>query len=154
MSKKIPLVLTNGEPEQLQAGDYIGEVDLIQLTNGEAGTVSVGTPVYISANDTFMKAKADASGTVPVIGLVAQTTIATGVSGSVQTDGIMSASTAAWDAVTGGSGGLVAKTKYYLSGTTAGTLTTTPVTSGYSQRVGIAISTTEMEVNPQVVYKM
>lgn len=154
MALKKPLVLTNGEVEQLQPGDYISEVDLVQLVNGEASTIAKGTPVYIFSADTCKKAKADAAGTSCTFGLVAASNITTGVAGGIQTNGVLAATTGEWDAITGGSGGLTANTKYYLSNATAGTLTSTPVSTGYSQRVGIAISSTELEIDIQQCYKL
>ncbi|HKR03456.1 MAG TPA: hypothetical protein VJY62_02390 [Bacteroidia bacterium] len=157
MGQKKPLVLgSDNVPQQLQAGDYIQTAELPQLTNGEAGSIVIGAPVYNSANDTVKKAKADAGGTLPCIGLVADTSIATGVTGGIMCGkgSILSATTGQWDAVTGGSGGLVANTLYYVSTATAGLLTTTPPTTGYSQVVGRAISTTEMRLDIQDAYKL
>lgn len=94
MAKKKPLVLdSNNQPQQLQAGDYIGDESFIVLTNGEAGTVVIGAPVYISAADTAKKAKADAAGTLPCLALVADTTILTSVTGNYQAEGIMTLTT-------------------------------------------------------------
>jgi hypothetical protein len=58
----------------------------------------------------------------------------------------LTATTGQWDAVTGGSGGLVANTVYYLDAATAGKLTATaPTTAGqYVVEVGMALSTTEL----------
>lgn len=157
MALKKPLVLgSDNQPQQLQAGDYIQTAELPQLTNGEAGSIVIGAPVYISANDTVKKAKSDAAGTMPCIGLVADTSIATGVSGGIQCGkgSILSATTGQWDAVTGGSGGLVANTFYYVDGSTAGKLTSTAPSTGYSQIVGMAISTTEMRMIFDTAYKL
>ena len=154
MALKKPLVLTNGEIEQLQSTDTIAQVEAIQQTNGEAGSIVIGMPVYVSAADTVKKAKADAVGTTPVIGLVADVSITTAVAGGIQMDGILAATTAQWDAVAGTSGGLTFNTKYYLSNATAGNLTSTPPTTGFVQRVGIALSTTELLIQLKQCYKL
>jgi hypothetical protein len=154
MALKKPLVLTNGEIEQLQPSDSIAEVDLLNLTNAEATPIVKGAPVYVFGNDSVKKAKGDAVGTTPVIGLVAQTSITNAVAGGIQMNGVLAATTGEWDVVTGGTGGLVANTKYYLSAATAGMLTTTAPATGFSQRVGIGVSTTEMLIDPKVVIKL
>jgi hypothetical protein len=154
MALKKPLVLTNGIPEQLQAGDSIAEVDTINLTNGEAGSIVIGAPVYMFAADSVKKAKADAVGTTPVIGLVAAATIANGVAGAIQMEGVLSATTGQWDAVAGTTGGLTFNTRYFLSNATAGILTSTAPSTGYSQEVGIAISTTELLIGLKQCYKL
>lgn len=151
MAVKKPIVLTSGQYEQLQSGDYIQNIDNPQLTNANAGSLVIGTPVYASANDSVDKAKADAVGTVNVIGLVADVSIATSAVGSVQTDGILAATTGQWDAVAGTTGGLTKDVIYYLASATAGLLTSTaPSTAGqFVVQIGVAISTTEMKIDIQ-----
>jgi hypothetical protein len=148
MAVKKPLVITNGQIEQLQSTDSLASVDLLQLTNGNAGTVVIGTAVYISANDTVDKARANAVGTVNAIGLVADTSILAAASGSIQMDGILTATTGQWDAIAGTTGGLTKDVIYYLSSSTAGNITATaPTTVGeFVVQLGIAISTTELKV--------
>jgi hypothetical protein len=141
MSARKPLVLVSGEIQQLQSGDTlsgpVAEVGLIALTNGDAGAHAIGDAVYISAADTAKKAKADASGTKDVFG-VAIGTISGAAVGNYQTDGVLA-----------GLSGLTAGAIYYLSAATAGLLTVTPPSSvgQYVVRVGIAISTTELDIN-------
>lgn len=149
MAQKKPIVLNSGQLEQLQSGDYISTVDIPQLTNGNAGTVPIGTPVYSSANDTVDKAKADAVGTTNCIGLVADTSIAAAAVGGIQMDGILAATTGQWDTVAGTTGGLTKDVIYYLSAATAGLITSTaPSSAGqFVVSLGIAISTTEMRIN-------
>lgn len=149
MALKKPIVQTGGQLEQLQSGDYISSVDLPQLTNGNAGSLVIGTPVYSSANNTVDKAKGDAVGTTNVIGLVADTSISAAAVGGIQMDGVLSATTTQWDAAAGTSGGLTKDVFYYLSAATAGVLTSTaPSVAGqFIVCVGIAISTTEMKIN-------
>lgn len=136
-----PLVQAGGEIQQLQAGDTllapVSEVAIITLTNGDAGNHVLGDAVYISAADTAKKAKADAAGTKDVLAF-ATATISTSTTGAYQTDGILAGLT-----------GLTAGAVYYLSATTAGLITNSAPSSvgQYVVRVGIAISTTELEIN-------
>jgi len=153
MALKKPLVLYTGLPGQIQSTDTldvpgIAAGDVIQQTNDEAGAIVIGAPVYNDANDGVKKAKADASGTSPVIGLVAQASISNGVAGSIQTTGVLAATTGQWDAVFGTTGGLTRGTRYFLSAATAGLGTSTaPSTVGqYVVLLGIAISTTELSL--------
>lgn len=140
MAVRKPLVLVNGEIQQLQSGDTISapssEVDVVVLTNGDGGSHLLGDVVYISDDDEAKKAKADAGATANAIAL-AITTIGTGASGTYQTDGIIT-----------GLSGLTAGAAYYLDETTAGAMTdTAPSSTGeYVVRLGIAISATEFDI--------
>ena len=153
MALRKPLVIISGQVQQLSSGDTLdasaAEVDVVVLTNGNASAIVIGSPVYSDAAGSVDLAQADASGTVEVLGFVKDTSISASASGSIQTDGILAATTAQWDIVTGDTGGLVAGTVYYLDPTTAGNLTVTAptTTSQYVVRVGKAISTTEMEIS-------
>jgi hypothetical protein len=117
------------------------------MTNGSASSMPICTAVYMSAAATFLKAKADAAATSRVVGLLTDGVAGSGTVG-VQTSGVMTASTPQWDGATGGTGGLVFDTIYYLSAGTAGLLTATaPSTVGQSVvPVGIALSTTKMKI--------
>jgi hypothetical protein len=159
MALKKPLVLSGGQIQQLQSGDTLdavaSEAGVITMTNANAGPVVIGTPVYVPVAGSVDKAKADASGTVQVMGLVASTSIAAGSPGTVQCDAALSAITTQWDAVTGQTGGLTAGSVYYLDPATPGKLTVTaPTTAGqYVVRVGLALSTTELDIgiNPPIL---
>ena len=150
MALRKPLVLVNGVKQQLQSGDTLDAPqsggDVIVQTNDEAGAIVIGTPVYNDANDGVKKAKADASATKDVIGLVRDVSITNGVAGSIQLSGILSATTGQWDIAFGTTGGLTKGTRYFLSPTTSGLGTATaPTTTGqYVVELGIAISTTEL----------
>ena len=152
MASKKPLVITNGQIEQLQAGDTlnasVSEVDVVTKTNDNAGAIVIGTPVYVKANSNVDKARANAQGTVQLLGLVAEASVAAAASGIIQTDGVLAATTGQWDAVTGESGGLTPGAPYYLDAATAGLLTqTAPTTTAqFVVRVGLAISSTEMDI--------
>jgi hypothetical protein len=151
MSLKKPLVLNAGQIEQLQSGDTldanISEVDVVSMSNGEASSITICQAVYVSDANEVGLGKADAAGTAKLLGLVQATSIEAAASGSIQTDGILSATTGQWDAVTGETGGLTANSTYYLSAATGGDLTSTPPSTGYVVRVGLAISTTEMDIS-------
>lgn len=141
--------MVSGQIQQLQSGDYIGEVELISLTNDEASPIVCGAPVYIDANDGAKKAKANAGATVPAVALVVDTSISNATAGNFQSDGVLALTTGQWDAVAGTTGGLTAGTVYYLSAATAGIITSTApsVVGQYVQKIGIGISTTEMLID-------
>ena len=153
MASRKPLVMVNGIPAQLPAGDTLNatasEVDVLGLTNGGASAAPICSPVYISAANTFQLARANASGTYRAVALIRDASIAAAASGSCQSDGVLTASTAQWDAVTGQTGGLTTGAQYFLSSTTAGRLTTTaPTTTGeYVLPMGTALSTTDFEIS-------
>lgn len=149
MSVKKPVVITNGEFEQLQPGDRIQQVVVFPRENGHTGNLVICTPVYASGAGQVNKAQADSASTKNVLGLIADEDVPPTSEGAVQSDGIFTATTGEWDAVTGDVGGLVVGSKYYLDAATAGMLSATvPSTQGdYVAMVGIALSTTEMEIS-------
>ncbi len=153
MALKKPLTLYGGLPGQLLSSDTLDASvvanEVIQQTNDESGSIVIGTPVYNDAADGVKKAKADASGTTKVIGLVKDTSISASAAGSIQTNGVLSATTGQWDTAFGTSGGLAFGTRYFLSSATAGLGTSTaPTTVGqFVVLLGIAISTTELSLN-------
>ena len=156
MAVKKPIVITGGELERLQPGDQIQQAVLFDRTNANAGNLVIATPVYASAAGAVDKAQADALATKNILGLVADTVVTTNTAGAVQSDGIFDATTGEWDTVTGDTGGLTVGSKYYLDPDTAGMLTeTVPSTQGdYVAMVGIAISTTEMEISIRSTVKL
>lgn len=153
MAQRKPLVMNAGQIEQLQSGDtldaVVTEVDIISRVNSNASPIIIGAPVYPDGNGSVDLAQADASGTIEVLGLVQETSIAAAASGYIITDGVLVASTGQWDAITGLTGGLVANDVYFLDPSTAGLLTSTAPTSAgqYVVRVGKGLSTTEMEIS-------
>jgi len=152
MTQRIPLVIANGQIQQLQSGDSIANnANLPVFTNGESSaTITIGMPVYISAADTVKMAKANALGTINPIGFMQATSTAAGSTGAVQLTGDLSATTVQWDAVcTGESGGLTPGALYYLDPAAYGKITVTAPTAvgQYIQQVGTAISTTEMKID-------
>lgn len=155
MATKIPLVVgSNGLPQQLQSGDDLGanvaSTQIRTRTNGNAGSVVKGAPVYLNGTaSTVDKARANAASTARVYGLVYDTSISSSATGSIATDGPVVATTTEWDAVTGQTGGLTPGSMYFLDPATAGKLTTTPPTTvgQLVVKVGDAVSTTEFEIN-------
>lgn len=156
MAVKKPIVITDGELERLQPGDQIQQAVLFNRINANTGNLVIATPVYASGAGQVDKAQADALSTKDVLGLIAEAVVAPSADGAVQCDGIFAATTSQWDAVTGGSGGLTVGTKYYLDPDTAGMLTeTVPSTQGdYVAMIGIALSTTEMEISIRPTVKL
>lgn len=159
MAVKKPLVMgADGRPQVLQAGDTLlatsSSTDLMAMTNGEAGAVVIGAPVYIFGANTIKKAQANAVGAANTFGLVYDTTIANGAVGQIAKNGLVSATTAQWDAVTGQTGGLTPGANYFLDATTSGKITTTPpATAGQIVlELGTAISTTDFDVDIQTPY--
>jgi hypothetical protein len=152
MALRKPLVIISGQIQQLASADtldaLVSEKDMLSLTNGEATALVICTPVYVSGVNTCKKAQANAAGTVGVVGLAAVASTAAGASASVQSDGVLTATTAQWDAVAGTTGGLTFGTLFYLDPATTGKLTSTaPSTAGqYVAPVGRALSTTDMEI--------
>lgn len=152
MPARKPIVIIDGQLRQLPPGDSVdavsSEVDVIALTNGGTPAAPIGSPVYISGNNAFQLARANAGATVNVIGLVREANIAAAANGTVQTDGTLTATTAQWDAITGESGGLVAGGVYFLGAAAAGRLTrTAPTTQGeYVLQIGKAISAETLEI--------
>lgn len=148
MAVRKPLVITNGQIEQLQAGDILANPSIISRTNNNAGSLVFGTPVKVDGAGGIDKAQANSLTDSKVLGLVADASIATTAVGNVQIDTVIEGTTGDWDAVTGQVGGLTAGATYWLDSATAGKLTSTaPSASGeVVARVGLAISATELEL--------
>lgn len=154
MASRIPLVVNAGQVQQLQSADTLSVPvftggDVLALTNDEAGAIPIGTPVYSDAATGVKKAKADATGTKSVLGLVSDTSITNATAGNIMLNGYLTATTGQWDTAFGTTGGLAFGTRYYLSATTSGLGTVTaPSTVGqYVVELGIAISTTVLKID-------
>lgn len=141
-----PLVLVNGQLQQLQAGDFVASYDIATFTNNEASSLVIGTPVYNDVADGVKKADADSGTTKKVIGLVFDTSALSGAPVNVLLSGKLTATTGQWDAIFGTTGGLAVGTSYYLSDATAGTASSTAPSAGgsYVVEVGVAASPTEL----------
>ena len=156
MAVKKPLVVTNGQIEQLQSGDTIEHPGILNRINSNAGAIVIGQATYVDGAGSVDLAQADAASTTDVLGLVFDTSIASAASGGIITSGVMTATTGEWDVVTGQVGGLTAGAKYWLDESTAGSLTATaPTTAGdFVAPVGKALSTTEFEVDVDHTIKL
>lgn len=105
-------------------------MDLFTITNNSGVTMPAGSPITADG----LRGSAATITNAAVIGLTLASCV-TGAQVIVQPGGLVVLSTAAWDALTGGSGGLVAGTVYVLS-TTAGMLATVaPSTQGQAVTV-------------------
>lgn len=134
---------------QLQEASPAGALT-VEMTNGNAGAIAIGQPVYVSAANTVDLARANAQATTEVLGLVADVSIAASQPGNIQTDGILVASTVQWDAVKGGSGGLTAGQEYILDPDNPGQLVALSATidaGEFIAPVGIALSTTALKID-------
>ena len=154
MALKKPICIYSGQLAQIASTDTldvpgIAAGDVVVLTNDESSPIVIGAPVYMDDADGVKKAKADATGTKNVIGLVKDASITNGTTGGIQVNGVLTATTTQWDAVFGTTGGLTFNTRYYLSQTTAGIGTATaPSTVGqFIVPLGIALSTTELSLD-------
>lgn len=151
MAVRKPVVVVDGELQQLQSGDSIGEVDLLSRTF--TSTTVICQVLYADSAGSVDLAQANSAGTSKPFGLAFEGVAAAGT-GYVQTAEVLTATTGEWDAVTGESGGLTANSKYYLSDATAGMLLQDDNLSGlttgdYVVEIGTGLSTTEMAINIQ-----
>jgi hypothetical protein len=149
MALRLPLVIVNGQISQLPAGDTLNApVSAPEtLSQTAASTMIAGQVVYNNSADSIEKAKADASGTSKPVGMC-QAAITAAASGNIVVNGVLTLTTAQWDALAGTTGGLAAGTVYYLSPTTPGLITSTPPSTigQFLVELGMAISTTELKV--------
>jgi hypothetical protein len=118
------------------------------MTNDQGTTIVICAPVYTKATGKAGLAKANAAATTEVTGLVSDTNIANAANGNIMIDGILTATTGQWDAVTGGANGLTIGAIYYLSDANAGILTPTApnAANSYIVRVGRALSAVKMDI--------
>jgi hypothetical protein len=123
----------------------------LTLVNDEAAPIVIGAPVYIDAPGGVKLARANAAATTNAIGLVGVTTIAPAAAGAIDVGGVIEATTAQWDVITGAVGGLTAGSRYYLSAATAGKLTTVApsVVGQFVVDMGIALSATKFKIDIQ-----
>lgn len=155
MAVQKPLVIVGGQIQQIPVGDTLSaaasEVDVVTKLNANIGALVIGTPVYPSSATQVDKASAGASGTKKVLGLVLTTSIAAAASGFIQTDGVITATTAQWDAVAGTTGGLTFGAIYYLSATAGLITATAPSAAGnFVCPVGLALSPTELDIDTNI----
>lgn len=120
----------------------------ITRVNGNASAITKGQAVYVSSGTDVDLAQADAASTSIVLGLVKDLSVASAGEVQIQLDGVIEQSD--WTTVTG-SASLSINSKYYLSESTAGSLTTTAPSSvgQYVVEVGVALSATELLIRPR-----
>lgn len=161
MAAQKPLVIIGGQIQQIPTGDTISVAasggETVAMTNANAGSLVIGTPVYVSAAGSVNKGNAAGIATAKILGLVSDTSIGTGATGNIQLGAAFTATTGQWDAVAESAigvptvGGLAAGTTYFLS-TTVGKISAVAPTGAlaFVGRIGIAMSATElaMEIDP------
>jgi len=144
------LIADSGETEGMRWGTLpAGSTEQVTVTNSDSVSLTPGMVVRPdpSAGGSVLRAQANSSSTARGFGVVLET-IAASATGDVQTGNNVSLSTGAWDAVTGGSGGLTPGAYYYLSTATAGGITSTAPNSTGNMllRVGLAVSATVLNL--------
>lgn len=129
------------------------KANVFNVVNTEATAITIGQPVYAGATGVKL-AKSDTLATTKAVGLVFDTSIEAAGTGGIVTDGILTATTAQWDALTGDTGGLTPGAYYYVSDATAGRLTKTVVSTAgsYITKVGIAITATDLDVGFEIPF--
>ena len=117
-----------------------------------ASSVAIGVVLAPSSSvdGEVVPAQANAAGTSLVAGFATRGGSA-GERVLCQYGGLLTLTTAEWDAIAGTSGGLARDTQYYLSSATPGYITSVSPSSGGSfvSEVGIALSKTTMLVRPR-----
>lgn len=125
---------------------------VILQANNDPDALSIGMPVYNDVPGGVRRAKADALATKNVLGLVVDDTAGPSLPVHVAACGVVRATEAQWDAVTGGSGGLVPLARYFLDHAAAGRLTATPPSASghFLVAVGVAASSTLLRLRFQL----
>lgn len=127
-----------------------GIVNTVRFRNIQADlSVEPGDPIVLLDEIALSDASAAATANCAGIAVSAGEESTNGTAGGyidVQYAGPCTLTTAQWDRVTGGSGGLTPHAVYFVSPTTAGRLTTTdPEPLGdYATKVGFALNATTM----------
>jgi len=147
MAIRKPLVMNNGNIEQLQLGDRLAPVpNNTLLMNDETSLMQAGQPVMV---DDLGNAKYTiATNNKGVIAFCVEDTPPTEL-GIFQVDGILSLTTSQWDNITGDTGGLRPGRMYFLDDNTISKITrVAPATVGhYIVRLGTAISKTDFTIS-------
>jgi hypothetical protein len=123
----VAFLITASSGAASSASSSSGSSSIASLINDEAIVAVIGQPIYSDAAGAFKLAIGDGSARAVAFGVVVDPTIRPATAGNVMTAGIITATTAQWDAVAGTTGGLAFGVVYYLSTTVAGALTTSPV---------------------------
>jgi hypothetical protein len=153
MAVRKPLVIKNGQIQQLQAGDMLTGQNLsIDLTNSSGSvTVNKCTPVYIVSDGQFFTSINTSEAPHRAVGFAAET-IGPSTTGPVQLIGVLEATQAEWNTVTGGTGGLGPGLTYYIDTGSPNVLTSVPTStdSQYVKKVGIAATDTQLIIDPDI----
>jgi len=149
-----PGFVKNAATGEITGGHGItsGDVSDYQAENKDAGALSIGMAVATHSSGVgVVKARADSIAT-RCVGLSMTATNPT-LTATIKTGGVLAL--ANWTAITG-SANLAANTVYFLSSTTAGLLTNTPTTTTgeFVQRIGTAVSPTELNIEIQQPIKL
>jgi predicted RecA/RadA family phage recombinase len=147
MAIKYPIVLNNGELEQLQAGDELpGGTLAISRINPYGGPIAICSVLSCNATHLAICERTDAT---EFTGLATET-IAAGDPGDIQVSGIVEAGVAEWqNIITGGAS--LTPGAYYYADTWGKMSTLVPATVGDRIKLlGIALSTTEFLLTPEV----
>jgi hypothetical protein len=118
----------------------------VLLANASGVFIPAGTLVYFSGPGAFSRAGASNIVIARCQG-IAIADIAIGGTGYIKVAGIVTLTTAQWDNVTGGSGGLLSANAYYVD-VTPGRPTVGPPSAGgqFITLAGIAASTTQLRL--------
>ena len=139
-------------------GDITPDMLTFHALNTSPVPLTRGMPIRIQSADGSIK-RGRAMGSFDVIrrvvGLLADDEVAIGASGNVRMGGLVTASKAQWDAITGQSGGLTPGMLYYLSAEFGMLSSTPPDPAAYPGawivEMGIAQSATAFMVRIQTI---
>lgn len=152
MAVRKPLVIKDGQIQQLQAGDMlVGQNLSVDLTNASgSATIPKLNPVQIFANNQCSTAINITEDQHKVIGFAIEA-IPPSTEGTVQILGVIEGTTAEWDAVTGDTGGL-SPGPYWLDDGVLTPVSSLPETvdTRYVKRIGTAISATKFKIDPDI----
>lgn len=119
---------------------------VVSRINDDVVGLPFGTPVYFPSGTTVKRAAAGNVDAKDVAGLVYDSYIDTTMAGQIMCSGILTGTTAQWDAVTDSVGGLSPNQEYFL-GANSGKITLYPITiapGSWLCMIGQALSPTEM----------
>lgn len=162
MPQKKPIILdSDGRLKELGVGDTIsGAVASasVTATNDNAGSITLGQPVYVSGSDSVDLARANSDSTSKFLGLVASSSVSSGSPAVIQIDGILVGTVDQWDVVLGqtGSIGLTPGEEYILDPDNPGQLVSRNfvIDAGeWVKPVGVAVSSTDFKIQSEIGVK-
>jgi hypothetical protein len=144
LSTTVSALVAGGSVTSVELGNAVSLGQILSLQNVDGSAASAGCPVYaFTSANTFKLGNASATSAKHIVGLVIDSNIAISAVGRIQTQGQVTLTTAQWDSITGGSGGLTAGSTYYLD-VANGKMTTTAPAITIRRPIGIGLSTTVM----------